>query len=165
MLLRKLQESVVSQELWTKEQMKNRCNITTHITCCWASDCFLPVLCICSRQGSVKCSYSTFSYVGESSFIEMQGQCFRAACFVRFTGNVTCCMLVYLWKWGKIGSYTHRTSVLFSPIVGTDGGNFFIRLFLFFSKMNSVLFFKKNKKLKCIKPKVATNRLLNCHWH
>lgn len=77
----------------------------------------------------------------------------------------SCCMLcVFHYKYcilhtcislkiKNMGSYTHKNLVSFLPIVGTGGGMLDIIPFLFFSKMNSIVFFKKQGKTCYLNPK------------
>ena len=102
-------------------------------------------------------------WVGKKCFLRNTSSqhscCMRCVCRCKYCMLHTCISL----KMMNTGSYIQQHLVSFLPIVGTDGGMLDMILFLIFSKMNSVIFFKKIRKTLLFKPKVATNQLLNCH--
>lgn len=144
------------------------------ITCFLSSWLHFTWLSICHGQGSLRCSYSAFSCAWYLDSKRLDGE---KLLYRNTSSQHSCCMFCVFHckycmlhtcislKMMSIGSYTHKNLASFLPIVGTDGGMLDMLSFLFFFKMNYVIFFKKQGKNWLFKPKVATNQLLNCHWH
>lgn len=134
---------VVSQEPWTKTNKQKKIQYHNHTTCFWVHDCFLPVLLSVMDRDLRRCSYSVFSHVW---YLNSKKVCGRKLLYRNASLQHSCCTLCVFHckysmlhacislKMGKNRLIHNTTLVSFSPIVGTDGGMFYVILFLFFLK-------------------------------